>query len=45
VKYEGAQGKACLASDFKEMEFYGIVPVQTSRSKTTGECGILQLFG
>jgi len=29
AKYKGAQGKACLASDFEEMEFSGIVPVQT----------------
>ena len=29
VKYKGAQGKAYLASDFEEMEFYGIVPVRT----------------
>jgi hypothetical protein len=29
VKFEGAQGKACLASDFEEMGFYIIVPVQT----------------
>jgi hypothetical protein len=29
MKYESAQGKACLASDFEEIEFYGIVPVQT----------------
>jgi hypothetical protein len=28
VKYEVAQGKACLASDFEEMEFYGLVPVK-----------------
>jgi hypothetical protein len=29
MKYEGAQGKACLASHFEETEFCGIVPVQT----------------
>jgi hypothetical protein len=29
MKYEGTQGKSCLASDFEEVEFYGIVPVRT----------------
>jgi len=33
VKYKGAQGKACLPSDFEEMEFSGIVPVQTMIAK------------
>ena len=46
MKYESAQGKACLASDFEEMKIlWDSTSIDYDRSKTAGDCEILQIFG